>query len=89
MWWYEKFKVGQKVKVVKKVATWRYGSNYGISWNNFLMDKTIGKVYKISEINKDVGYRLRTSVIDGSDYYYPVESLAYVKGEQLVFDFYK
>ena len=84
--WYEKFKVGQKVRVVKKVNHWD-----GADWVTE-MNQTMGKVYKIVQINKGVGYRLSTQIrVDFSrtlwDYYYPVESLACVKGEQLLFSF--
>lgn len=46
MKWYDKFKVGQKVRVVKKIQEWDY-DDMGASWNDGGMDKTMSKVYKI------------------------------------------
>ena len=96
MQWYEKFKVGQQVKVVKRVGCWVFPRPHGggCNWTSD-MDETVGKVYKIVEIDKFVGYRLDTQISDiyypddaeKYDYYYPVESLAGVGG-QLVFSFY-
>lgn len=90
MKWFEKFKVGQKVKVIRKATHWIYGGT-SVSWNSEAMDKTIGKIYKIDFIDKSAGYRLSTGVELGFDYYYPVESLASVKvkGKQLLFNFMK
>ena len=93
MKWYEKFKVGQEVKVVKKVARWSYGGG-STSWA-YNMDFTMGKVYKIIEVDNRAGYRLHTQLKSNTfpgdnylyDFYYPVESLACVGEEQLVFDF--
>ena len=97
MKWYEKFKVGQKVRVVKKVTSWRL-DNYngdghtgrGATWVSD-MDKTIGKVSTIIFIDTDVGYRLETrkDTHYKYNYWYPVESLeeVNVKGRQLLFSF--
>ena len=91
MQWYEKFKVGQQVKVVKKIVMWKFDDGgRGCSWT-VNMDETVGKVYEIIVIDKDVGYQLNTQLSDRYndykyDYYYPVESLAGVGG-QLLFSF--
>jgi len=88
MQWYEKFKVGQRVKVVKKTGDWNYGIRNG--WNlDGHMDNTIGKVYEIIRINNSLGYLLATGKQTGQDFWYPVESLEEinVKGRQLLFDF--
>lgn len=87
MKWYEKFKVGQKVRVVRKTKTWEFPDGGGCDWNSDYMNQTIGKIYRIVEVNKKVGYRLETYFEIGSDYFYPVDSLAGVKGEQLLFSF--
>ena len=92
MEWYEKFKVGQKVRVVKKVLVWKLPDGGGTGWNPHYMDKTIGNVYEIREIRKRTGYQLGTG--EGGlpmNYWYPVESLVLerVKGEQLLFSFMK
>ena len=91
--WYEKYKVGQKVKVVKKVESWGYPDYwYGATWAR-AMNETIGNVYKIVGIDKKIGIRLLTKSESLSslkyNYWYPVESLAdvKVKGEQLYFDY--
>lgn len=93
MEWYNKFKVGQKVKVVKRVGNWNYESRQ-IGWNNKYMDRTISQVYKIIEIKRETGYKLHTQIlVDWGDklydYWYPAESLeSPVKiGEQLLFSF--
>lgn len=89
MKWYHKFKVGQEVRVIKKISAWRaYDGGYKIGWSTD-MDKTIGKFYKIKSVDRFVGYELWTK---GDTYYkynywYPMESLSYVKGRQLLFDF--
>jgi hypothetical protein len=98
MEWFEKFKVGQEVRVVKKVPCWVLPDDGGTNWNNEYMDKTIGSVYKIIRIDDFVGYLLFTQISVVSegytclfDYWYPVESLesVNVKGQQLVFNFMK
>ena len=93
MKWYEKFKVGQKVKVVRKVDVWSFNERGGASWVSG-MDNTIGKLYEIVQINKDVGYQLLTDETAGDtfyyypmNYWYPLESLGHIKGEQLLFSF--
>ena len=88
MKWYEKFKVGQKVKVVKKVNHWD-----GADWVEN-MNQTVGKIYKVAKIDKSAGYRLSTQIPVAFsatlwDYCYPIESLSCVKGEQLLFNFMK
>lgn len=86
MKWYEKFKVGQKVTVVKKILRWKY--YYAIDWNREGdMDSTIGGTFTINEIDKEIGYCLSTGNVVSQDYWYPAESLACVKGEQLLFSF--
>jgi len=92
MKWYEKFKVGQKVKVVRKIVEWTFPNGSGCSWFSEDMDGTIGKLYKIIEVSKNIGYRLHiqipfNGVGESYDYWYPVESLAGIKGEQLTFAF--
>lgn len=83
--WYDKFKVGQRVRVVKKVKRWDYGIRTGWTDN---MDKTLNKIYEIIDIVPPCGYLLKTNIgAWGDDYYYPVESLRSVAGEQLVFSF--
>ncbi len=96
MEWYEKFRVGQEVKVVKCVQEWNYGMlTY---WNNKYMDGTVGKIYTIQEIRKNTGFNLNTRISferNGQnsfwDYFYPAESLesVKVKGQQLMFSFMK
>ena len=95
MKWYEKFKVGQEVRVVRKTAKWRFDnwegcglSGRGAEWTGD-MDKTIGKVYEIIEINTDVGYKLATMKDTHYEYnyFYPIESLACIVGRQLEFAF--
>lgn len=95
MKWYEKFRVGQEVRVIKKVITWHFENfighgmaGRGASWV-YDMDKTIGKVLEIVEIDKDVGYRLDTIKEFGYNYWYPVEALqeSVLVGEQLLFGF--
>lgn len=97
MKWYEKFKVGQRVRVVKKVVRWRYdnysGDGYtgrGASWV-VDMDGSIGKVYKIIDIDSDVGYLLEPDkrAFNQGGYWYPVEALRGLVGEQLTFSFYE
>jgi len=94
MKWYEIFKVGQKVKVTKKVSNWNY--KYGTMWNEKYMDGTVGKIYEIIKIDKKIGYRLNTQLPVNFDnmlynYWYPAEALEKenVKGEQLLFGFMK
>ena len=91
--WCEKYKVGQKVKVVKKVKSWGGPMySYGAHWPQ-AMNETIGNVYEIVEIDKKTGIRLLTKSESLNslryNYWYPVESLAdvKVKGEQLYFDY--
>ena len=81
-----KFKVGDKVKVIKKVEDWKM-----CSWNNIYMDGTIGRVYKIILVREDIGdYKLETKIegkrCDDYNFYYPQESLQSVN-EQLLFKF--
>lgn len=89
MEWYNKFKVGQEVRVVEKIQDWRFNGRGGATWV-CQMDRTINKVFRIIDINADRGYLLNTSGIGLEwNYWYPVESLqepAFV-GEQLLFDF--
>ena len=89
MKWYEKFKVGRKVRVIKKVRVWKLCGGGGTCWNSAYMDKTIGNVYEIRKIDKHIGYQLGTRGEVPMDYWYPAESLALdrVKGEQLLFNF--
>lgn len=91
MEWHKKFKVGQEVKVTKKIQSWDDGI-FGTSWDDRYMDKTIGRVYKIKKISPILGYQLLTEndfPLDSFNYWYPVESLEAVitKGQQLTFDF--
>lgn len=96
MKWYEIFKVGQEVRVVKKVISWQFdsfdgGDGYtgmGASWVSD-MDITIGKVFEVVEIDPDIGYRLNTEIINfyKQNFWYPVQSLQSLVGKQLLFDF--
>ena len=93
MEWYKKFKVGQKVRVVKRVDNWNYAGKQ-TGWNRQYMDRTIGQVYKITKISRETGYRLETQIpadwgVGLYDYWYPAESLeSPIKvGEQLLFSF--
>ncbi len=93
MEWYNKFKVGQKVRVVRGVSNWVYSMEQ-TNWNNKYMDRTIGQVYEIKEISRERGYKLHTQIpVDWCDklynYWYPAESLeSPIKvGEQLLFSF--
>lgn len=86
MKWYERFSVGQKVRVRRKTLTWNYG--FPTSWNTYgYMDKTIGREYVILRIDKDIGFLLGTNKDVERNYWYPLESLTYNKGQQLLFDF--
>ncbi len=53
------------------------------------MDKTIGGTYKIIQIDGEFGYRLHTEYDTRNkyNYWYPVEALGRVVGEQLLFNF--
>ena len=93
MEWYKKFKVGQKVKVVKMVNNWNYAGRQ-IGWSSKYMDRTIGQIYKIIKISGESGYSLQTQIptdygVGLYDYWYPAESLeSPIKvGEQLLFSF--
>ena len=89
----DKFKIGQRVKVIKRIYRWSY-NNQETPWDD-IMDNTIGKVYPVIEIhdgstpNSCVGYRLDTSYDIDWAAYYPEESLKaeIVVGEQLLFSF--
>lgn len=87
MIWYEKYKVGMEVKVIKKVDSWNYGCGE-IRWNKH-MDKTINRVYEVVDIDEDCGCKLFTRKYIGYNFWYPLEYLAYFwpNGQQLVFDF--
>lgn len=90
----QKFMVGQKVKVVKKVVSWHFDNSNGelagrgAEWT-LDMDKTIGKTFEIIDINKDIGYRLKTDKLTDAqyNYSYPAESLQALEGTQLLFNF--
>jgi len=87
MKWYEKFKVGQKVKVVKKISFWRYYDRR-TDWVDD-MNQTINKIYKIIEIDKYIGCKLHTQIFNKysstkCDYWYPVEALQALIGQQLM-----
>ena len=86
MKWYEKFKVGQEVKVTRKTGNWNYGES--ASWV-YQMDTTVGKVYKIERIDKYFGCRLASTDGPFSGYWYPIEALQIITGQQLLFEFYK
>lgn len=88
MKWYEKFRAGQKVRVVKRVLYWRVCGGGTVSWNPD-MDRTIGKSYQIKHIDEYGGYELYTEKDTKykCNYYYPVESLACIVGTQLEFSF--
>jgi len=95
MKWYKKFKVGQEVKVVRKINVWQFDNHRtgflmgrGASWATE-MDMTIGKIFKIVNIDTDVGYRLETRKVNsiGYNYWYPVEALQALAGKQLEFGF--
>ena len=94
MEWFDKFKVGQRVRVVRKISFWRFEDfnngmkGRGANWA-YEMDGTIGKALEIVYIDTDIGYRLGTEKVTPSqyNYWYPVESLRAIVGEQLVFDF--
>ncbi len=90
MKWHEKFKVGQKVKVVKEVVSWELTNGGGAGWElSGRMDKSIGRVYEIIEIDMGLSYKLSTRDELEWNYWYPAESLEAVniKGRQLLFDF--
>jgi len=91
MKWYEKFDIGQRVRVIKKVDFWHYDGLYGggiVAWQRE-MDKTIGNIFEIVGIDIDVGYRLETKHTNDWNYNfcYPAESLQGLVGEQLLFNF--
>ena len=78
---YEKFKVGQEVRVVRKIAVWQ-----GASWVSG-MNKTMNKIYKIKDVDEYIGCLLDTANDAGRSYWYSSESLACVVGQQLLFSF--
>lgn len=84
MKWFGKFKIGQKVKVVKKIGQWN-----GVLWAEKNMNRTINKTYKIIQIDPTHGYQLFTEgeFRFGQNYWYPEESLVCVKDTQLLFNF--
>ena len=86
MEWYEKFKVGQEVKVIRKTGNWNYGEP--ASWVP-QMDSTVGKVYKIRRVDKSIGCQLTLTAENLCNYWYPAEALVGVKGIQLLFKFYE
>lgn len=89
MKWYEKFKVGQKVKVIRKVVSWEI-DGCTRRWNTAGdMNITIGKVYEIKQIQNGVGFQLRTEKDVGykCNYWYPIEALQGLAGTQLEFAF--
>lgn len=91
MEWYEKFKINQEVKVIRKVVSWRY-SGCIINWNRAGdMDITIGKFYKIKQIRKRIGFQLWTEKDTkyNHNFWYPLEALQepLLVGEQLLFNF--
>ena len=84
--WYDKFKVNQRVRVAKKIENWSYEEDEVVRWMR-IMDTTLNNIYKIIAID-GYGYRLDTRIGKYEEnFYYPVESLRRVAGEQLVFDF--
>jgi hypothetical protein len=72
-----KFKVGDTVKVFRKIESWGDGEKLGAIWINVEMDKTIGKKFKIIKFNKNLGYLLDTH------YWYPEEALLNFRNEKL------
>ena len=91
-----KYKIGQKVKVVKQISWWNYG-RYTVGWIP-PMDRTLNKTYEIIEIDKTCyGYRLNTriNVVKSIDwdastenFWYPEESLKPINTrKQLLFKF--
>ena len=84
----KKFKVGQRVRVIKKVQSWN--SSHGV-WCN-CMDWSLGKVYTVLEVTNidyllDTAYDLNNYLV--YNYFYPEESLeAEIEiGQQLLFPF--
>lgn len=73
-----KFKVGDRVKVVRKVSTGN------CSWIGLEMNKYIGKVFTINSITLAGNFRF-----NGIQWTFPSESLTLYpsKGRQLLFDF--
>ena len=53
------------------------------------MDITIGKVFEIICIDKNIGYRLGTDKVtcEEYNYWYPAKALQALAGTQLLFDF--
>ena len=82
------WKIGQLVKVVKKVQGWRDKSaEFYTDWISD-MDKCIGNVYKIVAIEQE-GYKLNTSEIgcDYNYYFHPDSLSLYLPNSQLLFGF--
>ena len=77
-----KFRVGDKVKVTRR-------SKIGEVYWNLHMNKAIGKMYTILEISHGGNLRLNTGSDTGWNYLYPPKgvSKAYIKNQQLLFDF--
>lgn len=79
------FKIGDKVRVCKKVEHWSFPKGGGCIWSSELMDETIGKVYIIIDIDKAIGYQLDTNISpdywmgDVIDCWYPVEAICLAK----------
>lgn len=79
-----KLKFGQYVRVVRRAKDGKDG--WRNSWIS-KMDKYIGRVYKIDDINEVTGVRLRTE--DGHVFYFPAHVLKIEKSTQwapIVFD---
>jgi len=83
-----KYKVGQKVRVVKKINEWHH-----YYWPSAMND-TLGEVFKVlslSDVDEKIdmsSYLLNTSSVVGHDYVYSELSLSPVD-EQMVFTFYE
>lgn len=80
-----KFKVGDKVKVVRKSIR---GQGQEVYWNHF-MDKAIGKVYTVLEISGGGNLRLNTESDTFYNYLYPPKGVekVIIKNQQLLFSF--
>ncbi len=81
-----KYKIGDGVKVVKRIRLWDGPQGMWIS----AMDTTLDKYFTIFQIGES-GYLLNTKICTGIrfNYWYSADSFDVKIGEQLVFDFMK
>lgn len=78
-----KFKIGDRVKVIRK-------SVQGEIFWSYLMNKTIGKIYTVLEVNPRTGnLNLNTELDTGDNFWYSPKGVDKIstKNQQRVFEF--